>query len=44
LGSPHCSLSLNRPVLKMVSYISCGILTGWEAGQGPRDSKVPLAG
>src|SRR4051812_15163762 len=38
------SLPLNSRVSKMISYMTCGILTGWVAGQAPPLSNVPVAG
>jgi hypothetical protein len=43
-SSGQMLLSLNSVVSHMTSYINCGILTGCDAGQGPPDSKDPLAG
>ena len=36
--------SLNSRVSHITSYMTCGSLTGWLAGHGPEDSKLPLSG
>jgi hypothetical protein len=43
-SSGHRLLSLNARVSHMTSYMTWGILTGCDAGQGPLLSKVPLSG
>ena len=43
-SSGQMSGSLNSLVSHMTSYITCGSLTGWLAGQGPELSKLPLSG
>jgi hypothetical protein len=43
-SSGQMLLSLKSVVSHMTSYINCGILSGCDAGQGPPDSKDPLAG